>query len=335
MLALGRAFFADPSWVDKVRSKRISSIRPCIRCNICHLKLFQNQLLKCTVNPFFGWQGKQEAIDKAMQSKKIAVVGAGPAGVQAALVAEERGHNVTLYEQAQEVGGNLIPGSTPDFKADVRMLLQYYRQALLESSIDVKLGVEASPTTIRDGDFDAVILAVGGSHIVPEVPGIDSESVVTASEVLDPQGKKDIGDEIIVLGAGHIGCETAWYLSLAGKSIRMVDIIDADQIIADDHLTNRTVLLKNLEMQGVQVLGNRALRELNGGKAIFETEDGRVETLNVDTVVLAVGFKSKKDIKEALSKILPDYCTYEVGDCSRPGRLLEAIHSGRLAGEKI
>ncbi|UCE51763.1 MAG: FAD-dependent oxidoreductase [Desulfobacterales bacterium] len=335
LLALGRAFFADPSWVDKVRSKRISSIRPCIRCNICHLKLFQNQLLKCTVNPFFGWQGKQEAIDKARQSKKVAVVGAGPAGVQAALVAEERGHDVTLYEQAEEVGGNLIPGSVPDFKADVRMLLQYYRQALLESSIDVKLGVEVSPTTIRDGDFDAVILAVGGSHIVPEVPGIDSESVVTASEVLDPHGNKDIGDEIIVLGAGHIGCETAWHLSLAGKSIKMVDIIDADQIIADDHLTNRTVLLKNLEMQGVQVLGNRALRELSGGNAIFETEDGRVETVNVDTVVLAVGFKPKKDIKEALGNILPDYCTYEVGDCARPGRLLEAIHSGKLAGGKI
>ena len=198
----------------------------------------------------------------------------------------------------------------------------------------MNLGSEASLKTIREGSFEAVVLAVGGEHILPNVEGIQSERVVTASEVFDSKEKKDVGNEVVVLGAGHVGCETAWYLSLQGKSVRVVDIIGPDEILAGEHDTNRTTLLKNLEMQGVQIMGKRMLREFDGERAVFEVEKGETESFEADTLVVAIGFKPRSNFGQALKESMPDHRIYEIGDCARPGRLLEAIHSGKLTGEK-
>ncbi len=335
MLALGRAFFADPRWVDKIRRRQVSSIRPCIRCNVCHKRLFKNHLVKCTVNPFLSWGGEQELIGKVRDTKRVAVVGGGPAGAQAALVAAARGHEVTLYERQQRLGGNLIPASVPDFKADLRLLLGYYEQELSKSDIDVKLGVDASSKTILDGGFDTVILALGSEHIMPEVAGIENEWVLTASEIFDPENMRETGDELVVLGAGHVGCEAAWYLSLKGKSVKLVDVIPVDGILADEHLTNRDTLLKNLETQGVEILGDRTLREVSEGNVVFEEKNGSVESHHTDNLVIAIGFKPRDGFKKALSDHMPDHEIYEVGDCACPGRLYEAIHGAKHIAEKV
>jgi len=335
MLALGRAFFADPRWVDKVRTRQARSIRPCIRCNVCHKRLFQTRLVKCTVNPFFSWGGGQESLAKTSHVKKVAVVGGGPAGIVAALVAADRGHGVTLYERRKKLGGNLIPASVPDFKADLRMLLGYYEQELSGSDVDVKLGLEASPKTVLDNGFDTVILAIGSEHIIPEVAGIDNEGVLTASDVFDAERKRDTGDTVIVLGAGHVGCEAAWYLSLMGKCVKLFDVIPVDEILADEHLTNRDTLLNNLQIQGVEILGSRTLREVGEGNVVFEERNGAVESYKADNLVIAIGFKPIEGFREALGDHMADYEIYEVGDCACPGRLYEAIHGAKYTAEKV
>jgi 2,4-dienoyl-CoA reductase-like NADH-dependent reductase (Old Yellow Enzyme family)/thioredoxin reductase len=335
LLALGRALFADPRWVAKIRRTQVPAVRPCIRCNVCHQRLFRNQLIKCTVNPFLTWEGEQESVKQARDIKSVAVVGGGPAGIQAALVASQRGHRVTLYERNARLGGNLIPGSVPDFKADLRMLLDYYTEAVSKSDIEVKSGVEASPNMIVAGGFDAVILALGAEHLIPEVNGIKSASVLTATEAYDPEHRQDIGDQLVILGAGHVGCELAWHMRLLRKSVTLVDIVAVDDILADEHHTNRVTLLRNLEIQGVQILGERTLREVGEGTVVFEYRNGKLESYRVDNLIVAVGFRSRKGFGEALSHHMPDRELYEIGDCATPGRLFEAIHSGKTIAEKM
>ena len=321
--------------MDKTRRRQVSSIRPCIRCNVCHIRLFQTRLVKCTVNPFLSWGGEQKSVGKAREAKKVAVVGGGPAGIQAALTAADRGHEVILYERQERPGGNLIPASVPDFKEDLRMLLDYYEQELNKTEVEVRLGVDASPTMILDGGFDSAILALGAEHIIPEVAGIENERVRTASEIFDPENMRDTGGDVVVLGAGHVGCEAAWYLSLKGKSVKLVDIIPVDSILADEHLTNRDTLLHNLEKQGVEILGNRTLREVSDENVIFKDKNGTVESYHADNLVIAIGFKPRDGFRRAFSDHMPDYDIYEVGDCARPGRLYEAIHGAKHMAEKL
>lgn len=335
MLALGRALIADPDWAEKARRKKIDNIRPCIRCNVCHQRLFSQQFSKCTVNPFFTWHGEQETIRTTRDPKKVAIIGGGPAGIQAALVASQRGHEVILYEKNKEIGGNLIPGTVPTFKSDLKLLLHYYRNKISNSDIQVKLGMHATADTILDENPDSIILAVGSKHIIPEVPGIDNENVITATEVLDPKNKREIGKSVIVLGAGLVGCETAWYLSQKNRSVHLVDVIGVDEILTDEHHANRVTLLKNLGNEGVRVHGNKTLEKIEGNEFYLTTKEAENEVINADNLIIATGFTPKKELKSALSSFLPEHKIYEIGDCVRPGRLFDAIHGGKYIAEKI
>lgn len=335
MLALGRALIADPNWVKKARKRRVDKIRPCIRCNVCHKRANLGKLTKCTVNPFLNWQGSQDSIKRARRPKKIVIVGAGPAGIQAALIASKRGHEVTLFEKRDELGGNLIPGTVPKFKADLKMLLQYYRREISNSNVRVNSGVEATSDIILGDTPDIVILAVGAKHIIPDVPGIDRENVLTAIEVLDPQYKKEVGKNAVVLGAGLVGCETAWYLSQQGKSVCVVDVLRVEDILEDEHHTSRATLLKSLDKQNVQILGERTLKKVKQHEVLFKRENGGEESLQADNLVIAVGFTPRREIQKSLSNQIPCYNIYELGDCVTPARLYDAIHGARYTAERV
>lgn len=334
MVALGRALLADPNWVQKAKWKRASEIQPCIRCNECHLQMAQGKLWRCTVNPYLRWRGGQDEVLLVKERKRIAVVGAGPAGMQAALTAAMRGHKVHLYEQSDQVGGNLVVASVPPFKNDLERLLNYYQTQVERSRIALHLETEIGSTgEVTEINPDAVILAVGAEHVIPDIPGIDGENVATATEIL--QRKRESGEEILVVGSGVVGAEVAWHLALQGKSVQLVDCLGDEEILAGEHANNRNVLLWNLGELGVPILANRTVQRIAEGEVWLLGEGGQEEMFAVDSVVLAVGFQPRTRLGNLLREEIPDCPIIEIGDCLRPGKLVDAIHMGHLAAEAI
>jgi len=169
LIALGRALIADPDW--PVKAEKGQKMRYCIKCNTCHQRLFNKMYVKCTVNPQAGEEKRLE-LKRALSPKKVAVVGAGPAGMEAALAASERGHSVTLFDLKKRVGGNLVYGSLPEFKPEIGKLLEYYEDRIKKSSIDVKLGKKISNLDqLLKEKPDVIVIAVGAEPFIPDIPG--------------------------------------------------------------------------------------------------------------------------------------------------------------------
>lgn len=334
MVALGRALIADPDWVMKAERGRAWCIQPCIRCNECHRQMAQRRPWRCTVNPYLRLRGGQDEVPLARTRKIIAVVGAGPAGMQAALTATMRGHEVHLYERSDQVGGNLVVASIPPFKKDLKRLLDYYQTQVEQSRVTLHLGTEiGSAEGVTETNPDAIILAVGAEHLVPDIPGIDGKNVATATEVLN--SIRPVGKEVLVVGCGVVGAEVAWHLALQGKSVRVVDYLGDNEILVDEHANNRNVLLWNLGNLDVPILASRTVRRIAGRHVQVLKEGAQEERLGVDSVVLAVGFQPRTRLRDLLRNKVPDCPIVEIGDCVHPGKLGDAIHMGHLAAETI
>ncbi len=224
-ISLGRPLWADPQWPLKALSGKPQDIRPCIRCNDGCLDrgLRQARAITCSVNIAVGKED-EFSITKADRSRNVAVIGGGPAGMEAARVCALKGHNVTLYEKRQ-LGGALNEASIPDFKApDLKPLIDYFATQMKELKIKV-LKKEAEPQDIIDGKFDTVIVATGATSIIPEdVPGITKPHVATAVDVL--RGNAKVGEKIVVVGSGIVGIEVGVFLAEQGKEVTFVEMLD-------------------------------------------------------------------------------------------------------------
>jgi len=334
LIALGRALLADPNWPLKVEKGEIDEIVPCIRCNRCHKRLFSSKEVRCTVNPFLGKERRYKA-GKADRAKKIVVVGSGPAGLEAALVLNKKGHKVILYEKKNKLGGNLVLSSIPPFKKDVRRLLNYYLRKIEKSSVELRIEKKANVSTVLEEEPDIVVLATGSKQVIPQIPGLKREFFYTACELLENKDKIDLGERIIILGAGLVGCELGWYLSLREKKVKIFDVLSLDEILQDEHSTNRFYLLYNLKEQNVPILGSRKILKLEDRKAIFERNDEKKEDYPFDSLIICVGFKPRDDLLSELKKSSFKGEIYTVGDCVEPRNFYYAIHEGAKLGEKI
>lgn len=332
LVAIGRALIADPEWPAK--TGRGIEIRYCVKCNICHKRLWSKQRVKCTVNPAVG-EERRFQMKKTSSPKKVIVLGAGPAGMEAALVASQRGHYVILYEEKERVGGKMVAASTPQFKPEIGKLLQHYERSLERSPVEVRLGQEISSVDpVFAENPDVIIPAVGADLALPEVPGIKQDKVLTVLQIFEDR-ELEIGRNILIIGAGLVGCETGWYLASRGKSVKLVDILSEDEILLDEHPTNRSMLLRSMKKEGVEILGQRVLRRIEDEGVIVENLNGPEESLPAENVVIATGFKPRNELKEALVKAAPDIQVFPVGDCKEVRKLYEAIHEGFHAAWQI
>ena len=248
--------------------------------------------------------------------------------MEAAVVASRRGHKVILWEKNDELGGNLIPASVPQFKHDYRKLLDYLSTQVRKSGVTVETGKEATIELIQETNPEVVIVATGARPVVPDIPGIEKEIVVTAVDVL--LGKKEVGESIIVVGGGLIGCETALFLAQKGKKATVI----ARHNAADDMFwANRVHLLKLLADANAEVLSNTGiLGVIDEGVIVIDKESVR-KPLKGESVVLAAGFKPDRRLLEALNRCSMEIRT--IGDCTEPGMILNAIHSGFDTALKI
>ncbi len=329
IVALGRALLADADWVCKaVAGKRI---RPCIRCNVCHLEaVSRTKKIVCTVNPDL-MKELEAPLKPPTKRKRVLVVGGGPAGITAATVSSRRGHEVTLLEKGEELGGLLIAGSRPPFKADVLELLQYLREEIVESGVELKLGEEATSERLRKANADALIVAIGASPITPPIEGLaEAKTLYVKEAFIDPER---VGREPLIIGGGVTGCEAALYLAQLGRKVTVVEKLTELMPLEElGYKYNTAVLTEKLKKAGVRSCLNSEVVEVTPSKASIKFGGMPVE-LSVDTVVLSVGLKPDKGLVESLKASCSE--SYAIGDCASPARVYEAIHEGDRVGRMV
>lgn len=325
-VGLGRPLWADPDWPRKAQEGRPEDIRPCIRCNEGCLErtFFNYQAITCAVNPVISREGELKA-KPTTQPKKIAVVGAGAAGLETARVLQMRGHKVTLFEATKIKGGLLNEASVPEFKADIRPLIES-----LVTAVD-KLGVEiiekkATPEDLKG--FDIVVCATGSLPVHPPIPGTDKEIAVNALDVLN--NKVKVGNTVVMVGGGLVGSETALHLAENGKDVTVVEMLP--QIMNDVATTDLLAYTDRIAETTMKIKTSSKLLEVTDDGVRIQGPKGQ-ETLPADTVVLAMGFASEQELYNQLVNAGQE--AYLVGDAIAPGKIMDAIHTGYRLGVRL
>lgn len=338
MVGVGRAMFADLHWASKVGKGKESEITPCLRCNVCHKRIVIDRAggVECAVNPGL----LRENAKPASTNRKIVVIGAGPAGLEAALQAAGRGHDVVLYEKNDSVGGSIKPGALPPFKKPLRRLLEYYQKRLDESRVRYVPNREVTPSQVLQEGADVVIVAVGAEESVPDIPGLHESQILSAGEFyVNESLQREGSGKVAVIGAGSGGCELAWWLSILGRKVFLVDILPFSEWMADDHPTNRFVLLESLDEMGVHILDDAEITEVNGKQKYLRVKREDIEyKISVDDIVLATGFKKSGRFVQELQKLRgtserPEIC--EIGDCVEVRDIYWAVREGYEVGTKL
>ncbi|MEM1575289.1 MAG: FAD-dependent oxidoreductase [Nitrososphaerota archaeon] len=328
LVSMGRALIADPEIINKTLNGKIENIRRCIACNRCLSRLDEKLHISCTVNPIAGKEYKIR-VKKASKPKKVLIIGGGPAGMEAARIAAIRGHEVILYEEKDKLGGQLILATIPPHKEEMKSILEYYTQELSKLEIEIKIGRKATLKDIEKISPEIIILATGAKPIIPSIPGIKNKNVITAWDVLLNTTK--VGDNVVIIGGGMVGCETAEYLIKKGKKVKIIEMLP--DIAVDVEFRSRTFLLERLHLNKVDILVNTELKEVMDNKAILINKKGEKIVLEADNIVLACGSKPNNELAKIIKPTFKK--VYEIGDCKKPRKVLEAIHEGFHIGNLI
>ncbi len=330
-IGLGRPLWADPEWPRKAKEGRPEDIRPCIRCNDGCLARGDHiaNTVRCTVNVALCREDEFK-ITPAARPRRVAVVGGGPAGMEAARVCALKGHDVTLYEK-RALGGALLEASIPDFKApDLKPLIAYFKTQMEKLHIKVLLQ-EATAADLTDGTYDAVIVATGAIALgLEEIPGIDDVKVVTAAQVL--HGEVELGDRVAVIGGGIVGTEVGLMVAESGKHVTFIEMLD--EFMCNITFDERQVYELRFQDLAVSVNTGQRLVEVTADGVKTVDPGGTVTEFPADNVVLAAGFRPDRELIQALAGH-PGIQVAAVGDCMRPRKIFDAIHEGHLAAKLL
>lgn len=329
-VALGRSQLADPVWAKKARCGKADDIKPCINCMIgCIDKgMLGHTPIRCTVNPTL-YKFECEPLTKAQESKKVAVVGGGPAGCEAALTAARRGHQVTLYEK-RDFGGAMIEAGKPENKANIRRLIHYYEEHITRDPNITVVKAQADYDTLVNGGFDAVIVANGGKTRRLSVPGGESDRVIYACDYLNGS-RKTAGQRVAVIGGGITGAETALELHKEGKEVTVVEMTDA--FLANPGSACQAYSIE-IAQTDIRIVTGKRLVAVEEGAIHLADRWGNETTLPTDGVVIAAGFVPQHDLVEQLEQNT-NMEVFHVGDSLRVRQIYDAIHEGFFAARQI
>lgn len=252
--------------------------------------------------------------------------------MEAAIIAGQKGHSVTLWEASDRLGGQLNLARVPPGKADLDSLLEYLKMQLEKLKIKVELRKKATVATVEKFAPDAVIVAVGSTPFVPDIPGIKGENVISCQQTLS--GEREAGDKVVIIGGGLIGCETGDFLAEKGKKVVLSFPEAAPMTLEVVDRSISKVLLKRLEVEKVKILaGVKQFREITPRGIKVIDKEGKEIFLEADSIVLAAGAKPDKTLAQSLKGKLSEL--YEVGDCVGARRIAQAIHEGAEAALQI
>ncbi|MCR4434639.1 MAG: FAD-dependent oxidoreductase [Clostridiales bacterium] len=335
-VAMCRPILADPEMPRKYALGREEDHRPCIRCQYCGGRLMVPAVINCAVNPFLGEETefREGRIKKAEKKKRVAVIGGGPAGIQALMTLCERGHDVTLYEKSGRLGGSLVYATVPRFKRDLKDYLNYLVCQANKAPARILLNTEATKEMLDAEGYDAVIIAVGAKPTVPPLPGINKPHVHWAPEA--DAGEVEVGNKIVVVGAGAVGIEAAIDLKREGKDVTVVEMApDMSNLMASSGgvAMEFMELIKELD---IPIHLNCKLEEVTDNSIICRnTKTSERMELPADTVLLALGVSPRHDVVDSLRHSAPETEVFVVGDAVYAGNLGPAIKSAFKAAAYI
>ncbi len=318
LVAMARAWISNPNYGDLLYENRFEDAVPCLRCNKCHGRGKHDIMSTvCSVNPIAGF----EVVDKYLVTpvtkvKNIAVIGGGPGGMRTALFLRQRGHQVTIFEKEDHLGGAITHSDYVPFKWTLKQYKDYLIRQVEKQGVKVVLNTEMTPEKLGAG-YDAVIAAIGASPVIPKIPGVEGSNVTIATDALMHSEK--IGQNVVVIGGGEVGVETGMFLAQQGKNVTVVEM--RDELAADTTFMHyRSMFQAAWEaIPTFHFVLNATAKEIAADHVTYTDKEGADHDLPADSVILSVGMRAKAD--EALSFYGAADRFYMIGDCKKPGTI--------------
>jgi 2,4-dienoyl-CoA reductase-like NADH-dependent reductase (Old Yellow Enzyme family)/NADPH-dependent 2,4-dienoyl-CoA reductase/sulfur reductase-like enzyme len=329
VVEMARALLADPFLPRKVLLGQDDEIVRCIRCFTCLAERVHTQTRICSINPVIGREYESRFALPASAPKKVLVAGGGPGGMQTAIVAAQRGHRVILCEKSGELGGALKSVRAISFKKDLYGLTRSLELQMRRAGVEIRLNTPVTQNLVEVETPDVLVLAVGAAPIVPSIPGKDSPKVVLGNQLSDPG--ITVGKNVVILGGGLVGCESAVHLAQAGRQVTLVEMMK--DVAVDANVRQRPILLEMLAELRVQVRTRMKGVRVTDKGLVCTDETGKENLLEADTVVCSVGQRALREVVNDLLDAAPE--VVQVGDCVKPQKVTEALYRGYHAGLDI
>jgi len=357
MVAMGRSLIADPYLPEKAKKGRDDEIVHCIACaQGCFDHLFQLKSVQCLCNPIAGFENERK-IEKSSNTKKVMIIGGGPAGMNAAIAASDRGHDVTIFEKDDKLGGQLFIAGAPPGRDEFQVLARDLSRQVSKRKIKTVLNQFVDEKIISLEKPDAIILATGAKPIQPNIEGVDQDHVVQAWDVLS--GKVICGKKVVIIGGGAVGVETALYLSekgtlsadavkfllvnkaetpediyeMATKGVKQITLIEMiNKVGKDIGKSTRWAMLQDISRRNINIKVASKAKKITENAVQIESGNDLIE-IEADTVVLGVGSVSNNSLIEIIEKFNIPYDI--IGDANKVAKAFDAVHDGFLTGMKI
>lgn len=326
-IIMARALLADPDFPKKAMHGNVEDIRPCLRCLSCMTGGYFNLPIHCSVNPQIGRDSDYKFAPLPTEKKRVLIAGGGPAGMEAAITASRRGHEVILCEKDSALGGLLQVVEKESFKKRIGMYKEYLEYELGKSAVDIRLNTVVTPELVKELRPDVLIAAVGGHPIIPPIKGIEK-----AVQIVDYyRDESEVGENVLVLGGGFAGVECAIGLALAGKKSTIIEMSDAlasgpNTPYPGTGAMQIDTLWTNVKKNNVQVMLNTKCVEITDEGMICEDKDGNRIELKADKVIAATGIAPNEATVDELRETVIDF--EWIGDCNQPGLIRTAVRDG-------